>query len=319
MSCAAGRILALGPLWGRHLPVVGRLWVVRSPSSAHNGPLRALQAGGGTLGYPLKRPAARVWTGRELHAARGAHGRVRGLVSSQPLPAPAIEDGPAAMVEALLGGDRSCRGGSMSSGSARIPASGPLSGRYLPALGRLPVVRSPSSAHNGPLRALQAGGGTLGHPLKRPSTPVPSGAQLRVGSDDRTRIDAGRALRRRLPSPPVRSTETRPSSVSERQRGPGGRRRSGHGEQAAIAGSKARARVGAYSGVASYPQCSQDAVPLPRTPTPFTATGCQTNPDHPTCLEPTLTCRLLQVQRSLSKGSQTSAITCPRKRDTSTG
>ena len=206
----------------------------------------------------------------------------------------------------------------MSAGSARILASGPLSGRHLPTVGRLWVVRSPSSAHNGPLRALQAGGGTLGYPLKRPSTPVPSGAELRVGSDDRTRMDAGWALRRRLPSPPVRSTETRPSSVSDRQRGPGGRRRRGHGEQVAIAGSKVTARVGAYFGAASYPQCSQDDVPLPRTPTPFTATGCQTNPDHPTYLEPTLTCRLLQVQHSLSEGSQTSAITCPRKRDTST-
>ena len=318
MSCAAARILASGPLAGRYLPALGRLRVVRSPSSAHSGPLRALQGGAGTLGYPLKRLTARVWTGRELRAARGATGRALGLVSSQPLPAPAIEDGPPAVVEALLGGDRSCRGGSMSCAAARILASGPLAGRYLPALGRLRVVRSPSSAHSGPLRALQAGAGTLGYPLKHPSTPVPSGADLRVGSDDRTRINAGRALRRRLPSPPVRSTETRPSSVSERQRCPGGGRRSGHGEQVAIAGSKLRARVGAYSGAASYPQCPQDDVPLPRTPTPFTATGCQTNRDYPSYLEPTLTCRLLQVQCSLSKRSQTSAITCPRKRDTST-
>ena len=70
-----------------------------------------------------------------------------------------------------------------------------------------------------------------------------------------------------------------------------------------------------------HPQVQQLAsLHLPRTPTPgppppFTATICQTNPDHPG--EP-LTYRLLQVQRSLSKGRQTSAATCPPKRDTST-
>ena len=211
MSCAAGRILALGPLAGRYLPTVGRLWVVRSPSSAHNGPLRALQAGGGTLGYPLKRPAARVWTGRELRAARGAHGRARGLVSSQPLPAPAIEDGPAAVVEALLGGDRSCRGGSMSAGSARILASGPLSGRHLPTVGRLWVVRSPSSAHNGPLRALQAGGGTLGYPLKRPAARVWTGRELRAARGAHGRV-RGLVSSQPLPAPAI---EDGPAAVVE--------------------------------------------------------------------------------------------------------
>lgn len=106
MSCAAARILAAGPLSGRYLPALGRLQVVRSPSSAHSGPLRALQAGGGTLGHPLKRPATRVWVGREPRAARGAAGCVLGMVGSQPLPAPAIEDGHPAVAEALLGGDR---------------------------------------------------------------------------------------------------------------------------------------------------------------------------------------------------------------------
>ncbi len=30
MSCAAARILASGPLSGRNLPALGRLWLVRS-------------------------------------------------------------------------------------------------------------------------------------------------------------------------------------------------------------------------------------------------------------------------------------------------
>ena len=205
----------------------------------------------------------------------------------------------------------------MSAGAARILAAGPLSGHHLPALGRLWVVRSRSSAHNRPLRPLQAGGSNRGYPLKCRSTPVPSGADLRVGNDGRTRIDSSRALLRRLPSPPVRSAETWASSVSKRQQCPGRGRRSGHGEQVAIPGSKVRARVVAHSGAGSNPQYPQDNVPLPRTPTPFTATGSRTNPDPPTYLGPPLTCRLLQVKGSLSKGSQTSAITCPPKRDTS--
>ena len=94
MSAGSAPILASGPLAGRYLPALGRLRVVRSPSSAHSGPLRALQAGAGTLGYPLKRPTARVWTGREPRAARGAIGHALGWVSWQPLPAPAIEDDP---------------------------------------------------------------------------------------------------------------------------------------------------------------------------------------------------------------------------------
>ena len=207
----------------------------------------------------------------------------------------------------------------MSAAAAPTLALGPLQSRYSPAIGRLRVVRSASPAPSGPLRALQASGGTLGYPLKRPSTPVPAAADLRCGQrrqhPHRCRPDASSATILRLHHPhPCQLNRDPRTVVSYRGRCPSSRWRSGHGEQVAIAGSEVSGQAGAPSGAGSYPQCPQDAVPLPRTPTPFTATSCQTKPDQPG--EP-LTYRLLQVQRSLSQGRHTSAATCPPKRDTS--
>ena len=159
----------------------------------------------------------------------------------------------------------------MSAAAAPTLALGPLPSRYSPAIGRLRVVRSASPAHSGPLRALQASGGTLGYPLKRPSTPVPAAADLRCGQrrqhPHRCRPDASSATILRLHHPhPCQLNRDPRTVVSYRGRCPSSRWRSGHGEQVAIAGSEVSGQAGAPSGAGSYPQCPQDAVPLPRTP-----------------------------------------------------
>ena len=161
----------------------------------------------------------------------------------------------------------------MSAAAAPTLALGPLQSRYSPAIGRLRVVRSASPAPSGPLRALQASGGTLGYPLKRPSTPVPAAADLRCGQrrqhPHRCRPDASSATILRLHHPhPCQLNRDPRTVVSYRGRCPSSRWRSGHGEQVAIAGSEVSGQAGAPSGAGSYPQCPQDAVPLPRTPHP---------------------------------------------------
>ena len=88
-------------------------------------------------------------------------------------------------------------------------AFGPLSGRYLAALGRFRVVRSPSSAHSGPLRALQGGGGTLGYPLnarQRQFHPVLISAS--AATAEHTSTQAGRFVDA---SPRPRSDQPRPA------------------------------------------------------------------------------------------------------------
>ena len=61
----------------------------------------------------------------------------------------------------------------MSAVAVPMLALGPLQGRDSSASGRLRIARRPSGPHGGPLRAFQVHGGTPGHPLKHPSTPVP--------------------------------------------------------------------------------------------------------------------------------------------------
>ena len=155
-------------------------------------------------------------------------------------------------------------------------ASGnPVFEMILSTLGRL--ILTSLAANGSACRARNSGrppedsGGTLGHPLKRPSTPVPAAADLRCGQrrqhPHRCRPDASSATILRLHHPhPCQLNRDPRTVVSYRGRCPSSRWRSGHGEQVAIAGSEVSGQAGAPSGAGSYPQCPQDAVPLPRTP-----------------------------------------------------
>ena len=211
MSAVRAPILALGALQGRDAPANHRLRAIRRPSRPHSGPLRAFHVPGYTPGHPLKHPSTPVPSAAgsaptttptpacPVGSVRSpSNPDVLGRRAAAPrgLAQPASEP-PVAY--------RSCshRSGSVSAAAAPILALGAFQGRDAPANHRLRAVRRPSRPHSGPLRAFHVPGYTPGHPLKHPSTPVPSTAiSAWAATSPRTSVKAGAPVDNPAPGTP---------------------------------------------------------------------------------------------------------------------
>ena len=230
MSAVRAPILALGALQGRDAPANHRLRATRRPSRPHSGPLRAFHVPGYTPGHPPEIPVNAGSQRRWLRADHHADARVPGRVGSQPIEPRRPRASsycsawtcPASLRAA--GRVRSCshRSRSGSAASAPILALGAFRGRDAPANHRLRAVRRPSRPHSGPLRAFHVPGYTPGHPLKHPSTPVPStaiSAWTATSPAHRSKPGAPSTILRQAPHHP-RQIVTHPRSANSAPRGP---------------------------------------------------------------------------------------------------
>ena len=230
MSAVRVPILALGALQGRDAPAHHRLRAIRRPSRPHSGPLRAFHVPGYTPGHPLKHPSTPV-----PRAAGSAPtttptpacpvGSVRSPSNPDVLgrraAAPRGLAQPASAPPVAFEGC-SHRSGSVSAAGAPILALGAFQGRDAPANHRLRAVRRPSRLHSGPLRAFHVPGYTPGHPLKHPSTPVPStaiSAWTATSPAHRSKPGAPSTILRQAPHHPGHIV-THPRSANSAPRGP---------------------------------------------------------------------------------------------------
>ena len=176
-ACAVtAPIRAHDPLQGRHPPVIGRPQAGRPPNRPHSGPLRALQALGGTAGYPLKYPSTPLPGTVGSRIDRGAVRPRPSLVGSQPPPGPRSTTDllghqaaappeltqPASQPPVAFAAARAAAA-AVSAVTAPIRAHdspGPSSAGNWPSVGRSPS----KSASQRPAEGLPGLGGTLGHP-----------------------------------------------------------------------------------------------------------------------------------------------------------